>query len=285
MKKFESPVGALEERSPAIPSELTVLPPAPARRLGAAASGGEELQRRFDSMCNDVRVWTLEIFRNIKRVADHLCEMKRLHEALTGTGWGKRRRSGAVAAFDEEVARRTGVDRSLIRRYCRVGQLDPETSRRIDRAPEIVGNLTLLYRLVQVDPATRHRALDAYAQQGRPALDRILLQARDVRTRSGPARPPAALAPLPRGPSANDVKAATDSTAMARAALCHTFDRPPESQWLEHRLSPAWVLRVQVVVADLAVSSLTVQLVPEPVTDVDSRKSEDLHSFDPDPGS
>lgn len=230
----------------------------------------EQLGKRFDSMCDEVRTWTLQICRNVIRIAEHLCRMKPIYEAMTGTGWGKRRRSEDIRSFDEEVARRTGVDPSLIRRYCRVGQLDAESRHRIEGNLELEGNLTLLYRLVRLEVETRHRALEAYDRDGRRGLDLVLGEAdgsraeRSGRVReSGPRRTLRRdLAIISRPAPGAIADPQSGDAADAVGGLVHTFESPPPGDWVEHRLDAVWALRINVVLAADGVASVSVQLVP-----------------------
>jgi hypothetical protein len=264
------------------PSEGAASGPPPRAALArvAAESRGSELEAagRFESMCAEVRGWTLEIFRNVMRIALHLREMKPLYEGLTGTGWGKRRKSADVHSFDEEVARRTGVDRSLIRRYCRIGQIDPQTSARIEGKSEIEGNLSLLYRLVQLDIDTRQKALDAYEREGRPALDRVLREAQPpARSRSAvaplSARPGEGeqsefedVRPLPEaeGPIAAPALRLPPESSEVQLKLRHTFEVPPIGEWFELELDKEWKLRLNVIMDADTVSSISVEIVPGP---------------------
>jgi hypothetical protein len=211
----------------------------------------EQLQERFDRMCNDIHDWNAQISRNVVRIATHLLAMKPLYERMTGTGWGKRRSAGRHS-FDEEVARRSGVDRSLIRRYCRIGQLDPRTTSRIEGKRDLEGNLTVLYRLVQADEETRQRALDAYDKEGRPALDRALREARAAAAEI----PDHIGAPLPR------LRLSDDVGSDGARTVHHTFQRPASGRWLEHSI-PGATVRLNVLMNGDCVAAISVQLLLE----------------------
>jgi hypothetical protein len=231
----------------------------------------DELDVRFHCMCDEVRSWTLEISRNVRRIAARLLEMKGIHETITGTGWGKRRKGRDVRSFDEEVAHRTGLDRSLIRRYCRIAQLDPGTSRRIDAKPDVASNLTLLYRLVQTDEATRQKALDAHDKDGRRGLNEVLRTAssggsrpgRDIErsklTNGEPTPPEATMRPSPiPGPVGGESPRQTTSDEAGRTL---TFECPPPGKWVQSKLNDSWTLRIRVVLGEKrTVSSVSVQI-------------------------
>lgn len=175
-----------------------------------------------------------------------------------------------MRSFDEEVAHRTGVDPSLIRRYCRVGQLDAESRHRIQGNLELEGNLTLLYRLVRLEVETRHRALEAYDRDGRQGLNLVLDEADGSRTeRAGRVRESGRRGPLRRGVAivsrpapGGVVDPQSGQAAGAVGALVHTFESPPPGDWVEHRLDAGWALRINVVLAAEGVASVSVQLVP-----------------------
>jgi hypothetical protein len=199
-------------------------------------------------MCDEIRTWTFDIVRNVRRIASYLKEMKPIYERMTDTGWGKRRRSADVHSFDEEVAQRTGVDRSLIRRYCRIAQLDQRTRDRIEGRQDIEGNMTLLYRLVQADEETRHRALDVYDKEGRAAMREVLRRPRAAR--SEPKR--GLTRTLPAGDHGDFV-------------VDHTFERPALGEWMEHRIDNRWVLRMKIAWVEGSVRAVSVGLVHCPV--------------------
>ena len=254
----------------------------PAKAEPSASTNVSTLEQRFEGMCTEVRNKALSITRNVRQLACHLQEMKIIHEALTGTGWGKRRKNDSILSFDEEVAARTGVERSLIRRYCRIAQLDARTNDRVDEKPEIAGNLTLLYKLAQVNEDSRHQALDAYERDGRRSMDAVMRNALPAKPKSALHKAPVPNAAIPpalettttefpareeAGGSPENMSIRQDNEQRAAppalGVTCR-FESPPDDTWVERELPDGSTLRLNVQLGGGTISTVTVTIVAGP---------------------
>lgn len=144
---------------------------------GNASSRDDGANTRFLAVCKEIRELTDTSGRNVIRIADLMIEAKKAYERKTGTGHGKRRKSEDVPSFGEAVARATGLDPSLIRRYCRIAALDAASKAPIAKIPKLAGNLTLLYVLVGLDAEVRHEAIDAFESGGKSAMEAAIERA------------------------------------------------------------------------------------------------------------
>lgn len=141
-----------------------------------------EVETALTSLRQDLDKLELALYRVLLPIADRLATAKRLYDAATGSGQGKRRSFRNSRSFVEVATERLGRGKDAIYTLLRIAELDADTRKLIEHHPRLAQHQEALETLVRIPLEHRAQGVDAYAREGMRGLDQVSAKHRqDVR--------------------------------------------------------------------------------------------------------